>query len=169
MSVNVSAVQLRQSDFVAELLAVLEQTAAPAAQLQLELTESTLLHDVQETIGKMEELKSHGIEFVLDDFGTGFSSLSYLKRLPLKHLKIDRSFVRDILLDPNDASIARTVITLAQCLNLGVVAEGVETVGQHEFLLANGCGLFQGYLFGPPDTEAALLKLLQSAGCSAAA
>jgi diguanylate cyclase (GGDEF)-like protein/PAS domain S-box-containing protein len=150
ISVNVSARQFHQSDFVAQVIRVLEHTGARPRRLKLELTESVLLNDIEETIVKMSELKAHGVCFSIDDFGTGYSSLSYLKRLPIDELKIDRSFVQDVLTDPNDASIVRTIFALAQSFSLQVVAEGVETVGQRDFLLLHGCQLFQGYLFGRP-------------------
>ncbi len=150
MAVNISARQFRQPEFVAQTLAVLEQTGASAHLLKLELTESLLLNDVQDAIKKMDELRAVGVRFSLDDFGTGYSSLSYLKRLPLDQLKIDQSFVRDILTDPNDAAIAKTVVALAHSLGLSVVAEGVETEGQRDFLVTHGCHAFQGYLFGRP-------------------
>jgi EAL domain-containing protein (putative c-di-GMP-specific phosphodiesterase class I) len=118
--------------------------------LKLEITESLLLSDIDDAVAKMGELRSIGVNFALDDFGTGYSSLSYLKRLPLDQLKIDQSFLRDVLKDPNDATIARTILNLAQSLDLSVVAEGVETAGQHDFLLQAGCKAFQGYLFGRP-------------------
>lgn len=150
LAVNLSARQLRQPDFVQTVRAVLRDTAAPASHLKLELTESLLLHDVEDTIAKMTQLATEGIRFSLDDFGTGYSSLSYLKRLPLSVLKIDQSFVRDLLTDPNDAAIARTILQLAQSLDLEVVAEGVETEGQKQLLEIMGCRAFQGYLFGRP-------------------
>jgi diguanylate cyclase (GGDEF)-like protein/PAS domain S-box-containing protein len=150
LAVNLSARQLRHVEFVPEVLRLLTATGAPPQRLKLELTESLLLHDIEETILKMQQLAERGICFALDDFGTGYSSLSYLKRLPLSQLKIDQSFVRDLLTDPNDAAIARTILQLAQSLDLDVVAEGVETEGQRQFLQLMGCKAFQGYLFGRP-------------------
>ncbi|MFC7407594.1 EAL domain-containing protein [Hydrogenophaga atypica] len=150
LAVNLSARQLRHAEFVPEVLGLLASTGAPPQRLKLELTESLLLHDIEETILKMQQLAERGICFALDDFGTGYSSLSYLKRLPLSQLKIDQSFVRDLLTDPNDAAIARTILQLAQSLDLDVVAEGVETEGQRQFLQLMGCKAFQGYLFGRP-------------------
>jgi diguanylate cyclase (GGDEF)-like protein/PAS domain S-box-containing protein len=150
VAVNVSAQEFRQPDFADEVLSVLRDCGADPAHLKLELTESLLLHDVEDSILKMQALRTLGVGFSLDDFGTGYSSLSYLKRLPLDQLKIDQSFVRDVLTDPNDATIACTIITLAHSLGLDVVAEGVETEGQRAFLLRNGCQQFQGYLFGRP-------------------
>ena len=109
-----------------------------------------MLESTEETVAKMLTLKTLGVSFSMDDFGTGYSSLAYLKRLPLDQLKIDRSFVRDVLLDPNDAVIAKTIIVLGQSLGLQVIAEGVESCEQRAFLVAAGCRLFQGYLFGRP-------------------
>jgi diguanylate cyclase (GGDEF)-like protein/PAS domain S-box-containing protein len=150
ISVNVSARQFRQPGFVAEVLGTLKDCQAKPRLLKLELTESLLLGDIEDTIVRMEQLKSEGVGFALDDFGTGYSSLSYLKRLPLDQIKIDQSFVRDVLSDPNDAAIVRTILALAKSLDLQVVAEGVETTGQLGFLRLHGCEGFQGYLFGRP-------------------
>jgi EAL domain-containing protein (putative c-di-GMP-specific phosphodiesterase class I) len=150
IAVNVSARQFKHPEFSNQLLSLIRLTGVNPYRLKLEITESLLLHDMEDAIVKMGELRSIGVNFSLDDFGTGYSSLSYLKRLPLDQLKIDQSFVRDVLTDPNDAAIARTILTLAESLDLGVVAEGVETVGQRDFLLRNGCKSFQGYLFGRP-------------------
>jgi len=150
MSVNVSARQFRHPQFSDMILTVLRSTGANPYRLKLELTESLLVSDINDAIEKMTELRSIGVSFALDDFGTGYSSLSYLKSLPLDLLKIDQSFVRDVLSDANDAAIARTILNLAKSLDLGVVAEGVETAGQREFLLHAGCTAFQGYFFGRP-------------------
>ena len=150
MAVNVSANQLQQADFVDQVLAVLKTTGANPHRLKLELTESLLVSNVETTIAKMTALKAHGVGFALDDFGTGYSSLSYLKRLPLDQLKIDQGFVRDILIDTNDAAIARMVIVLAGSLGLTVMAEGVETEAQRTFLASQGCHAYQGYLFSRP-------------------
>ena len=150
LSVNVSARQFRQAGFVAQVLGTLKDCQADPHRLKLELTESLLLGDIEDTIARMVQLKSEGVGFALDDFGTGYSSLSYLKRLPLDQVKIDQSFVRDVLTDPNDAAIVRTILALATSLDLQVVAEGVETTGQLGFLRLHGCEAFQGYLFGRP-------------------
>ncbi|MDP2824880.1 MAG: EAL domain-containing protein [Sulfuritalea sp.] len=156
VAVNVSGRQCRQWDFVEQVLAVLRDTGADPRKLKLELTESVLRHDVEDTIAKMTALKAEGVSFALDDFGTGYSSLSNLKRLPLAQLKIDASFVRNVLTDSNDAAIARTIIALGQSLGRAVIAEGVETEAQREFLALLGCHAYQGYLFGRPGTAAAL-------------
>ncbi len=150
IAVNVSAHQFRQANFVEQVLGALKLTGANARRLKLELTESLLVSNVQDTIEKMFALKAKGVEFSLDDFGTGYSSLTYLKRLPLAQLKIDQSFVRDVLVDPNDATIAKTIVTLAQSLGLAVIAEGVETQAQKDFLASHGCHAYQGYFFSKP-------------------
>ena len=150
LAVNVSARQFSLPNLVEQVLAVIDHTGAPPDRLKLELTESLLLENAEDVITKMIALKARGVGFSLDDFGTGYSSLSYLKRLPLDQLKIDQSFVRDILTDPNDAAIARTVVALGQSLGLAVIAEGVETEGQRDFLASSGCLAYQGYFFSRP-------------------
>ena len=150
IAVNVSARQFLQERFVADVCQILDRTGANPTRLELELTESSLVTDVESVIRKMDALKARGVGFSLDDFGTGYSSLAYLKRLPLDQLKIDQGFVRDILDDPNDAAIARTVIVLAESLGLSVIAEGVETEAQCAFLREQGCHAHQGYLFSRP-------------------
>jgi EAL domain-containing protein (putative c-di-GMP-specific phosphodiesterase class I) len=160
LSINVSARQFRQPDFVTIVQQALVSNGVKAFNLKLELTESTVLENVQDTIGKMRELKLLGVSFSMDDFGTGYSSLQYLKQLPLDELKIDQSFVRDIASDLNDAAIVQTIIAMTEVLGLDVIAEGVETEEQREFLDTRGCHHFQGYLFGRPqpleEFEAAL-------------
>ena len=150
MAVNVSARQFRQTDFVEEVVSILEATGARPEKLKLELTESVVVDNVGDIITKMNALKARGISFSIDDFGTGYSSLSYLKRLPLDQLKIDQGFVRDILIDPNDAAIAKMVVALADTLGLSVIAEGVETEAQRDFLASMGCRNYQGYLLSRP-------------------
>lgn len=150
LAINVSARQFLQEDFVAQVLDLLQRTGADPARIKLELTESLLLTDVDSVIATMQLLKAQGVGFSLDDFGTGYSSLGYLKRLPLNQIKIDQGFVHDVLLNPSDAAIARSIIALADSLGLDVIAEGVETAEHHQFLLAHGCKAFQGYLFGKP-------------------
>ena len=150
ISLNVSAKQFHQPDFVTQLKVALEHYDVNPSLLKLELTESSLLADVDNTIAIMHELKEVGLRFELDDFGTGYSSLQYLKRLPLSQLKIDRSFVRDIATDSSDRAIVLTIITMAHTLGLEVIAEGVETEEQRQYLLENGCMNFQGFLFSQP-------------------
>ena len=150
VAVNVSARQFHQRDFVDRVLLTLERTGANPHRLKLELTESLLVEDVEGVIVKMNALMARGVTFSLDDFGTGYSSLSYLQRLPLNQLKIDQGFVRDILINPNDAAIAKMVVALADSLGLTVIPEGVETQAQRDFLLSLGCHNFQGYLFSRP-------------------
>lgn len=158
LSVNVSARQFRQENFVAQVREVLQQSGAPASRLKLELTESVVLHDVEDAVTKMQALRELGVTFAMDDFGTGQSSLSYLKKLPLDQLKIDQSFVHDIAIDQDDAMIVQTIIAMARNLGLEVIAEGVETQAQVDFLRERGCFHFQGYLFGRPLPMDAFLE-----------
>jgi diguanylate cyclase (GGDEF)-like protein/PAS domain S-box-containing protein len=150
VAVNVSAKQFHHPDFVSQVLSALELSGANPALLKLELTESLLAQDLNGIVQKMNALKAKGVTFSLDDFGTGYSSLAYLKRLPLDQLKIDQGFVRDLLVDASDAAIVRTVIALGNTLGLNVIAEGVETQAQREFLESYGCYSYQGYLFSRP-------------------
>jgi len=150
MAVNVSVQQFHQADFVEQVLDVLRETGANPRRLKLELTESLLASNVNAIIEKMHTLKAKGIRFSLDDFGTGYSSLSYLKRLPIDQLKIDQAFVRDLLVNPDDIAIAKTIIKLGQNMGLGVIAEGVETAQHQAFLAELGCKVYQGYLYGRP-------------------
>ena len=156
MAVNVSALQFSQANFVEQVTLALNKSGANPELLKLELTESMLVGNVEEIVAKMNALRLLGVRFSLDDFGTGYSSLSYLKRLPLAQLKIDQSFVRDLLTDPNDAVIASTIVSLGHSLGLKVIAEGVETQGQFDFLSGMGCDAFQGYFFGRPAAAADL-------------
>jgi diguanylate cyclase (GGDEF)-like protein/PAS domain S-box-containing protein len=150
LSVNVSARQFHQPDFIEQVRHSLLASGADPSRLKLELTESVVLEHIETVISRMQELDRLGVGFSLDDFGTGYSSLSYLKRLPLDQIKIDQSFVRDIPGDPNDAAIVRAILAMSQSLGLQVIAEGVETQAQRDFLFENGCNAYQGYLFGKP-------------------
>jgi len=161
LSVNVSARQFRHPDFVEEVQTALEVTGANPNLLKLEMTESLVIDDVVGTVEKMQVLKKLGVRFAMDDFGTGYSSLSYLKQLPLTQVKIDQSFVRDIAVDPSDASIVQAIIVMSKALGFNVIAEGVETEEQFDLLAQYGCNQFQGYLFGKPLDLEALDKRLQ--------
>jgi EAL domain-containing protein (putative c-di-GMP-specific phosphodiesterase class I) len=161
VSVNVSARQFRQDNLVATITDVLRETGLDAHSLEIELTESTVMHDAEQFISMLGELSDLGVQIALDDFGTGYSSLSYLKRFPVDRLKVDRSFVQDIATDADDATIVRTIIALGHNLGLKVVGEGVETQQQVDFLRENLCDELQGYHFGAPmaaDGIAALLR-----------
>ena len=147
ISINVSARQFHQPGFYEQLHDSLEHSGADPALLKLELTESVVLENIEDVIGRMQKIKALGVSFSLDDFGTGFSSLSYLKRLPLDQVKIDQSFVRDVTTDANDAAIVRAIIAMCHSLDMQVIAEGVETQSQLDFLKDSGCTRYQGYLF----------------------
>lgn len=162
LAVNVSARQFRQADFVEQVKLVLEESGIQSSRLKLELTESIVLENTEEAISRMREIKQLGVTFSLDDFGTGYSSLQYLKRLPLDQIKIDQSFVRDITTDPNDAAIVQTVIAMTEAMGLNVIAEGVESEAQLQFLELRGCHAFQGYLFSKPIPVTEFEALLSS-------
>ena len=150
VAVNMSARQVHRTDFVDRVLGILADTGASPERLELELTESHLVEDLEGVIRKMAALKDRGVRISLDDFGTGYSSLSHVRRLPLDQLKIDQSFIRDLLIDPTDLSIVRAIIEMGRSLGLEVLAEGVETPAQRDLLVDLGCTRFQGYLFGRP-------------------
>ncbi|QPK64572.1 bacteriohemerythrin [Methylomonas sp. LL1] len=150
LSINISPKQFFQIDFVNQVQTALQKHAVDPSRLKLELTENILIENIDETIETMNALGAIGVQFSLDDFGTGYSSLQYLKKLPLNQLKIDQSFIRDIVEDSGDQAIVRTIIAMAASLNLGVIAEGVETEQQRRFLFDNNCKHYQGYLFSKP-------------------
>ncbi len=160
IAVNVSARQFRQRDFVSHVLATIERTGADATNIKLEITESMLVDNFEETVAIMKTLKDHGVQFSLDDFGTGYSSLAYLKRLPLDQLKIDRAFVRDILVGTTNGALAQAIISLARALGLLVIAEGVETDEQRALLARLGCDCYQGFLFSKAIPADEFEKLL---------
>ncbi|MFO7576452.1 MAG: EAL domain-containing protein [Pelovirga sp.] len=162
LAINVSPRQFYQPDFIIQVQTILQETGADPSMLCLELTEGMVIDNIVDTIDKMQGLKRIGVEFSIDDFGTGYSSLSYLKKMPLDILKIDQSFIRDIESDVNDAAIVATIIAMAKHLDLKVIAEGVETLFELDFLKENGCVLFQGYLFSPPVPDQQFIELLHT-------
>ena len=164
LAVNVSAKQFRQSDFVSQVETAIQHHGIIPRLLKLELTESLLLEDISGTVATMHALKEIGVQFSLDDFGTGYSSLQYLKKLPLNQIKIDQSFVRDIVIDQNDAAIVQTIIAMAETLGFDVIAEGVETEAQRNFLYLRGCRAYQGYLFGKPIAIEQFEELIRQIG-----
>ncbi|MEW6119707.1 MAG: EAL domain-containing protein [Pseudomonadota bacterium] len=164
MSVNLSALQFRRPGLVETVAGALERSGLPPHLLELELTESILLEDVENNLDTVRQLKALGVRLSIDDFGTGYSSLSYLKRFAVDRLKIDRSFVRDISTDPDDAAIVRAVIQLARSLRLGIIAEGVENAEQLAFLRSEGCEEVQGYLYSRPLAASAMRLFLDEFG-----
>jgi diguanylate cyclase (GGDEF)-like protein/PAS domain S-box-containing protein len=164
LSVNVSALQFSKPDFVRKVAKVLESTGFPARLLELELTEGFVLHDVEESIGRMSELREIGVGITIDDFGTGYSSLNYLRRLPVAGLKIDQSFLRDLHSNSSALKMVETIVSLAHTMNLSVVAEGVETLHELELVRAAGCDRVQGHLYGMALNAAAAGVLLAQPG-----
>lgn len=150
LSVNVSAQQFKESSFVSELSQIIENAQINPHRLKIELTESTVLDNMDEAVQKMNQLRRMGVQFSLDDFGTGYSSLQYLKRLPLDQIKIDQSFVQDIVDDQDDSIIVQTIIAMSAALGIDVIAEGVENQAQQHLLSEKGCRYYQGYFFGKP-------------------
>lgn len=161
LCINISPLQFRQPDFVARVAAAIEAQQVPTQCVQLEITESMVIHDINDTVAKMHELRRMGIRFAIDDFGTGYSSLSYLKRLPVDMLKIDQSFISDCTIDSHGAGIIRAIIAMGSSLNMRLIAEGVETAEQLAFLQQQGCHAYQGFLFSPAVSEEALGALIQ--------
>ncbi len=161
VSVNVSARQFREKNWVCQIVAALEESKLEPKYLELELTESLIMQDVEQAIATMKQLQSLGVQLSIDDFGTGYSSLSALKTFPVARLKIDKSFVRDLPHDENDRAVATAVISLGQKLNLRVIAEGVETDAQMAFLRDNNCDEMQGYLFSKPAPPAEIATMLK--------
>jgi EAL domain-containing protein (putative c-di-GMP-specific phosphodiesterase class I) len=162
IAVNVAAAQFVQGDIVNYVQKVLRQTGLAANKLELEVTESVFMHDIEHTIRTLQSLHAIGVELAIDDFGTGYSSLSYLRQFPIDRLKIDQSFIRNALNDQNDASIARTIVRLGHSLNLKVIAEGVETKEHEKFLLAEGCDEAQGYRYSRPVPHDKFVEFAQN-------
>jgi EAL domain-containing protein (putative c-di-GMP-specific phosphodiesterase class I) len=166
MAINISAVQFRQRDLVARVRQFAEMAGVDPHQIELELTESMLMQDAREAVAVLSQLSEMGAQLAIDDFGTGYSSLSYLKQFPVDKLKLDQSFVRHMTSDHNDAVIAHATINLGHSLGLEVIAEGVETEDQYAYLLAEGCDVIQGYLFGRPVPPAEIEDLLRRQAAS---
>ena len=161
IAVNVSGIQIMQSNFADTVYGVLIETDCVPSMLELEITESTVMQNTEHVISTFDRIKSLGVRLAIDDFGTGYSSLSNLKRLPLDKLKIDRSFVRDLPDDLDDAAIASAIYAMANSLGFSVIAEGVETLEQEQFLKEMGCSEAQGYLYSKPITAEAFSTLIQ--------
>ena len=165
MTVNVSCQQIIDGDFIASIQQALIDHQIDPHWLEIELTESSLMENTSHTIASLQTLQQLGVKVSIDDFGTGYSSLAYLRRFPIDKLKIDIAFIREVTTNPQDAAIARTIIELAHSLNLQVIAEGVETPEQLDFLKKNGCDQVQGYLFSKPLPVLELEAYLRERGC----
>ena len=161
MAVNISSRQFKEQNLVEIATQILQETGLKANYLELEITESLIIDNIQQVINTMNQLHDMGISLSLDDFGTGYSSLNHLKRLPIDLLKIDQSFVRELTIGSDDAAIVKAIISLAHNLQLSVIAEGVETEAQLEYLRRNGCDEIQGYYISRPVAAEALTKQLQ--------
>ena len=162
MSVNISAIEFRQRSFLDDIHQVLEETRLAPNLLELEITESVLMHSVESTIAILQCIKKMGVRLAIDDFGTGYSSLSYLQKFPIDVLKIDQSFVRNLSTDSNDAALVSAIISLGKSLNLNIIAEGVETREQLDFLRVQECEEVQGYFFSKALAAEAFASLLSS-------
>ena len=162
MSINISALQYKKEDFVDSIVEVMERYKVSPAEIELEITESVLIDDFDEVYEKLKVLRAYGIRISLDDFGTGFSSLSYLKKLPIDTLKIDKSFIDTVLTDPSSKVILESIVNMVKALGFESIAEGVELVEQYEYLQAIGCNVIQGYLFSRPLTSDDMEKILGS-------
>ena len=162
MAVNVSSVEFRSPEFLASMRTILHETGWDPRLLQIELTESLLMKNSEASASVLQALKAMGVQLALDDFGTGYSSLSYLKRFPIDVLKVDQSFVRDITADSNGATIVEAIISMGKSLKQRVIAEGVETPEQFDFLLAHHCDEGQGYFFSPPVIASQFSQLVST-------
>jgi EAL domain-containing protein (putative c-di-GMP-specific phosphodiesterase class I) len=151
VAVNLAAPEFLHQNMVERVLGVLERTGASGTSLRLEITEATIVHDLDFAVERMHELRGHGVEFSIDDFGTGFSSLTYLRRMPIDEVKIDQSYVRNLRSDPADLAIVQAVLTMCATLGIRVVAEGVESVEDVRELAEHGCEYFQGFHFARPQ------------------
>ncbi len=160
VAVNLSAIQFMHQDLGKTVRAALDSSGIPPAYLELEITEGAIIEDVQSAVAAMQSFKEIGVTLSLDDFGTGYSSLSYLKKFPIDYLKIDQSFVRDLLVETDADAIVLSIIGLAHNMRMKVIAEGVETEAQRDFLTEHGCDLLQGYLFSKPVPASQFAALL---------
>ena len=161
MAVNISARQFKDRDFVKLVYDVIEETGINPEHLELEITETIALDDIDYTISTIQELRKIGVNFSLDDFGTGYSSMNYLKMLPVSNLKIDKSFLNTVMVDKSDQKIIQTIITLARNLDLHVIAEGVENFDQELFLKESNCDKAQGFLYSKPVPQELAIEMLK--------